>query len=69
VSLQPVDPHRAGDATTWPLVIEPRSATTLVLDPAADGDGRQQPTLELAASPLTKGGMPTSDLRPTHEAR
>jgi endo-1,4-beta-mannosidase len=68
VSLRPVDPHPTGAETTWPLVVASRSAATFPLArPAADGDGRQ-PTLALAASPLTKGGMPTSELRPTHEA-
>jgi hypothetical protein len=69
VSLEPAA-RNAGDATRWPLVLAPRSAATLGLEqPTADGDGRQQPTtLALAASPLTKGGMPTSDLRPTHDA-
>ena len=35
--------------------------------PTATG-GTSRSTLALAASPLTKGGMPTSDLRPTHDA-
>ena len=59
-----------GDGTSWPLVLAPRGAAAFGLArPAADGDGRHEPiTLALAASPLTKGGMPTSDLRPTHDA-
>jgi hypothetical protein len=69
VSLQPVVPSATGDGTSWPLVLAPRGAATFGLPrPAADGDGRREP-LALAASPLTKGGMPTSDLRPTHEAQ
>jgi hypothetical protein len=70
ISLQPVEQHATRDGTSWPLVLAPRGAAAFGLArPAADGDGRHEPiTLALAASPLTKGGMPTSDLRPTHDA-
>ncbi len=70
VSLQPVAQQTTGDGTSWPLVLAPRGAAAFGLaQPAADGDGRHEPiTLALAATPLTKGGMPTSDLRPTHDA-
>ncbi len=69
VSLQPVGSHAAGEGTSWPLVLAPGGAATIGLARPADGDGRhERARLALAASPLTKGGMPTSDLRPTHDA-
>jgi hypothetical protein len=71
VSLQPVGSHASGDGTTWPLVLAPRGVAAIGLARQPDdGDARhERPTLALAASPLTKGGMPTSDMRPTQEAQ
>ena len=62
VSLRPIESSVAGADTIWPLTLERYGATTFALDPAAGEDGREQRGIALAASPLTKGGMPTSKL-------
>jgi hypothetical protein len=57
VSLEPAEPV-AGDSGSWPLVVGPSGAATLTLE--RPSDGVVVPPLVLAASALTKGGMPTS---------
>ena len=57
VSLEPTEPGVAA-GRTWPLVVHPSGTATLTLEHPSDGV--PLPPLVLAASALTKGGMPTS---------